>query len=119
MAQQMTRPRIETHFDGRSADVRKIYESILAVARSFGPVNEDPKKTSIHLTNRTAFAGIQTRRDYLILTIKSAHDITSDRISKREQASANRWHLEVKLRTRKDVDSELKAWLHDAYELSS
>jgi len=94
-------------------------ESILAVARSFGPVNRDPKKTSIHLTNRTAFAGIQTRRDYLILMVKAAYDITSDRISKREQASANRWHLELKLRTRGDVDSELKAWLHDAYELSS
>jgi len=119
MTQQVSQPRIDLHFDGRSAEVRKIYESILVVARSFGPVNEDPKKTSIHLTNRTAFAGIQTRRDYVILTVKSAHDITSDRISKREQASANRWHLELKLRTRKDVDSELKAWLHDAYDLSS
>lgn len=119
MTQQLSQPRIDLHFDGRSPEVSRIYESILAVARSFGPVNEDPKKTSIHLTNKTAFAGIQTRRDYLILTIKSAHDIKSDRISKREQASANRWHLELKLRTRKDVDSELKAWLRDAYELSS
>lgn len=119
MAQQVSRPRIDLHFDGRSAEVSKIYESILAVARSFGPVSEDPKKTSIHLTNRTAFAGIQTRRDYLILTVKSAHDIKSDRISKREQASANRWHLELKLRTPEDVDSELKTWLRDAYNLSS
>ena len=119
MAQPLSPPRIELHFDGRSAEVSKFYESIRAVARSFGPVSEDPKKTSIHLTNKTAFAGIQTRRDYLILTVKSAHDITSDRISKREQASANRWHLELKLRTRKDVDSELTAWLNDAYDLSS
>jgi hypothetical protein len=119
MAQPLARPRKEMHFDGRSAEVSKIYESILAVARSFGPVSEDPKKTSIHLTNRTAFAGIQTRRDYLILTVKSAHDITSDRISRREQASANRWHLELKLRTRKDVDSELTAWLREAYDISA
>jgi len=119
MTERLSRPRIEPHFDGRSAEVSKIYESILAVARSFGPINEDPKKTSIHLTNKTAFAGIQTRRDYLILTVKSAHDIRSDRISKREQASANRWHLELKLRTHKDVDSELTAWLHDAYKLSA
>src|SRR6185436_11763304 len=119
MTQQLSQPRLELHFDGRSAEVSKIYESILAVARSFGPINEDPKKTSIHLTNRTAFAGIQTRRDYVILTVKSAHDITSDRISKREQTSANRWHLELKLQTRKDVDSELTAWLRDAYELSA
>ena len=119
MEHQLSPPRIEPHFDGRSDEVSYIYKSILSAARSFGPVNEDPKKTSIHLTNRTAFAGIQTRRDYLILTIKSAHDIKSDRISRREQASANRWHLELKLRTRKDVDSELTAWLHDAYKLSS
>jgi hypothetical protein len=119
MAQPSVRTGVDRHFDGRSPEVRTIYESILAAARRFGPVGEDPKKTSIHLNNRTAFAGIQTRREYLILTIKSDRDITSDRIGRREQASANRWHLELKLRTVKDVDSELKAWLHDAYRLSS
>jgi uncharacterized protein DUF5655 len=119
MAQPSVRTGVDRHFEKCSPEVRVIYESILAAARTLGPVGEDPKKTSIHLTNRTAFAGIQTRREYLILTVKSDCDKKSDRIFKREQTSANRWHMELKLHTRKDVDSELKAWLHDAYEISS
>src|SRR5262245_7728512 len=119
MTQSSVHIGVDQHFNRKSPEVRKVYDSILVTAQTFGPVGEAPKKTSIHLTNKTAFAGVQTRREYLILTIKSDKNITSDRISKREQASANRWHLEVKLSTKKDVDSELKKWLHRAYELSS
>jgi hypothetical protein len=110
---------VDRHFEGRASEVRAIYDAILSVAQTFGPVGEEPKKTSIHLTNRTAFAGVQTRRDFLILTVKSDFDITSSRVVRREQASANRWHLEVKLGSKKDVDTELKNWLKSAYELSA
>ncbi len=109
---------IDSHFDGRSAQVRGIYESIVAVSKEFGPVTEEPKKTSIHLANRTAFAGIATRKDALILTIKSATDIPSPRILKREQVSANRWHLELRLDDPGQVDGELREWLEKAYRIS-
>jgi uncharacterized protein DUF5655 len=109
---------IDQHFEGRSPHVWEIYERILAVARDLGPVGEEPKKTSIHLTNRTAFAGIATRRESLILTLKAESDIQSPRIARREQASAHRWHLEVKLSDPAQVDSELKEWLRQAYLLA-
>lgn len=112
-------PSIADHFTGRSPAVRQIYDRILAVAETFGPVDEDPKKTSIHLNRRTAFAGVATRKDSLILTLKAAHDIHSPRVSKHEQASAHRWHLEVKLTDPAEVDAELGGWLKDAYELSA
>jgi Domain of unknown function (DUF5655) len=98
--------------------VRAIYKRLLNTAKAIGPFTEDPKKTSIHLTRRTAFAGIATRKSALILTIKSATDIKSPRIFKREQASANRWHLEVRLEDPKQIDAELKAWLKAAMELA-
>jgi hypothetical protein len=110
---------VEQHFEGRVAAVREIYDTILAVSSEFGPVEEDPKKTSIHLNRRSAFAGIQTRREYLILTVKSKGDINNARISKREQASANRWHCEIKLTSPADVDGQLIAWLRDSYSISS
>jgi hypothetical protein len=110
--------RIEQHFEGRASVVRDICETILTAARKFGPVIEDPKKTSIHLNRKTAFAGIQTRRAFLILTVKASADIDSPRIAKREQASANRWHHEIKLHSPQDVDTELKGWLSAAYDLS-
>ncbi|HTK25541.1 MAG TPA: DUF5655 domain-containing protein [Pyrinomonadaceae bacterium] len=109
---------VQQHFHGRSPAVREIYDAVVSASRQFGPVIEDPKKTSIHLNNRTAFAGVATRRDFMILTIKSKHDIMSPRIFKREQASANRWHLEVKLLKPDEVDSELTGWLREAYDLS-
>jgi hypothetical protein len=106
------------HFEGRAPAVRAIYRQITSAAKAVGPFKEEPKKTSIHLARKSAFAGIATRKDALILTIKSAADIRSPRIVKREQASANRWHLEVRLEKPSDVDRELKAWLREAIELS-
>jgi hypothetical protein len=104
-----------------TAEVSNPLTRLLATTEGAGcdqPFKEDPKKTSIHLTRRTAFAGIATRKDALILTIKSAADIRSPRIVKREQASANRWHLEVRLDDPAQVDRELKSWLRDAMQLS-
>ena len=55
----------------------------------------------------------------MILTIKSAADIESPRIFKRQRGSPNRWHLEIRLDDPKQVDRELKAWLKDAMKLST
>ena len=98
---------------------RAIYERILGAARTIGPFTEDVKKTSIHLTRKSAFAGVATRKAALLLTIKAPADIKSPRIVKREQVSTNRWHLEVRLESPSDVDRELKAWLEDAMALSA
>jgi hypothetical protein len=106
------------HFDGTSPGVRHIYDIIVAAAREFGPVVEDPKKTSIHLNRKSAFAGIQTRREFLILTVKSTSDIDSPRISKRERTSASRWHHEIKIATDDDIDSQVIGWLRESYRLS-
>src|SRR6185436_3600407 len=79
---------------------------------------EEAEKTSIHLVRHTAFAGIATRRSSLILTLKSESDIRSPRVEKREQTSANRWHVEVRLTDPAQVDRQLTAWLRAAYELA-
>ena len=109
---------INAHFENREAVVRQIYDRLLKSARRFGPVVEDPKKTSIHLVNRTAFAGVATRKSAIVLTIKADSDISSPRIHKSEQASARRFHHELKLTSPSDVDSELVGWLKHAYTLS-
>ena len=113
-----TRPTVQQHFKDRAPAVRAIYDAILTAAKTFGPVRQDPKKTSIHLVRQTAFAGIATRREALILTLKAAADISSDRILKRERASTNRWHLEVRLTAPTQVDRQLVTWLRQAYDLA-
>jgi hypothetical protein len=109
---------VESHFAGKSPAVHATYQRLVDVARKLGPVTEEAKKTSIHLVRHAAFAGVATRRSSLILTLKSATDIRSPRIEKREQASANRWHIEVRLEKPAQVDRQLAAWLKAAYELA-
>jgi hypothetical protein len=111
-------PTVRQHFVGRNPIVRAIYDRIVSAAEAFGPIQQDPKNTSIHLNRRSAFAGIATRKDALILTLKSATDIRSPRIIKREQASANRWHLEIRVEDPEQVDQELTSWLKNAFELA-
>ena len=63
---------VEQHFEKKDATVRATYDALLRVARRFGEVVEEPKKTSIHLVAHSAFAGVATRRNKLVLTIGPA-----------------------------------------------
>src|ERR1700738_1956282 len=102
---------VKSHFDGKDPAVRKIYDRVLKAAGKFGPVVVEPKKTSIHLVNKTAFAGVATRKSAMILTIKSDRKIPSPRIHKSEQTSTRRFHHEVKITSLAEVNSELVTWL--------
>ena len=114
----MKPPSIDDHFDGKLPSVRATYDRIVDVSRRFGDVVQEPKKTSIHLVAKSAFAGVVTRRDKLVLTIKSPVNVKSARVRKSGQLSANRWHFEVHLHAPADVDRDVKAWLRRAYEIA-
>ena len=109
---------VAQHFDKTDPGVRQCYERILDLARALGTFEEDPKKTSIHLVRTTAFAGIATRKQRLILTIKADADIMSPRVKKSERTSANRWHIEIPVEKPTDIDQEIAGWLKNAYALS-
>jgi len=96
---------------------RQLYQELLAAVRPFGPFREEVKKTSIHLVRGSAFAGVHPRKQYLLLTIVADQPVQSLRISKAEQVSRNRWHLDLKLATSLDIDDELVGWLRHAYHL--
>jgi len=111
-------PTVEQHFAGKPDELRDLYDRLVQLAEQFGPVEQDPKKTSIHLNRRTAFAGVAVRKAHLVLTLKFDRPIKSPRIFKSEQTSASRYHHELKLTTPKDLDTEFRSWLKAAYELS-
>ena len=109
---------VRSHFEDKAPVVREIYDALLRASKKLGPVLEEPKKTSIHLANATAFAGVATRKDSLVLTLKSDRKLKSTRIHKTEQVSARRFHHEIKLTAPEQIDAELVGWLKDAYALS-
>ena len=54
---------VDDQFIGKAPDVRAAYDLLVAQLRTFGPVQEQPKKTSIHLANTSGFAGVHTRKN--------------------------------------------------------
>ena len=110
---------VKKHFENRVPEVKATYAAILKAAKKFGPVKEEAKKTSIHLIRKSAFAGVATRKDALLVTIKANADIRSPRVVKHQHASAKRWYVDVRLERPKDVDGELKSWLAAAMALAS
>ena len=110
---------VNYHFINREPVVKAAYAAILNAVRKFGPVIEDPKKTSIHLNRRTAFAGIATRKAALVLTVKSESDVNSPRVMRREQVSKKRWHLEIKVDSPEAVDAEIVSLLEHSYAMSA
>ena len=109
---------VNDHFINKDASVRTLYDQLVLLLQTFGPIQEDPKKTSIHLNRKSALAGVETRKDYLLLNIKSNHAIKNPRIVKAEQVSAKRFHHKVRISSPNDLDEELKTWLEEAYILS-
>jgi Domain of unknown function (DUF5655) len=106
------------HFVNKDPLVRTLYDQLVMLLRTFGPVEEDPKKTSIHLNRKSALAGVETRKNYFLLNIKSDHPIKSPRVEKAEQISSKRFHHKVRISSPNDFDEELKTWLKEAYALS-
>lgn len=109
---------VRDHFENKDPSVRALYDQLISLLRTFGAVQEDPKKTSIHLNRKSALAGVETRKDGLLLNIKSDHPIKSPRIEKAEQISTKRFHHKVRITSSNDFDEELKSWLEEAYLLS-
>src|SRR3970040_300558 len=109
---------VNDHFANKEPSARALSAQLMSILRTFGPVIEDPKETSIHLNRKSALAGVETRKDGLLLNIKSDHQIKSPRIEKAEQVSAKRFHHRVRISSPKDLDEELKTWLKEAYLLS-
>ena len=110
---------VNGHFEGKETVVREIYDALLKILKNRGPIVEAAHKTSIHLIRATTLAGVVTRKNCLILTLKSDHMLTSPRIGKTEKVSANRYHLKLKLKSPLDVNLQLVGWLNHAYMLSA
>ena len=109
---------VNDHFMNKDPVVRSLYDQLVSLLRTFGPIEEDPKKTSIHLNRRSALAGVETRKDYFLLNLKSDHSIKNPRIVKAEQVSTKRFHHKVRISSPNDFEEELKTWLREAYLLS-
>jgi hypothetical protein len=99
--------------------IKKYYDLVMAEVEKFGQLTVEPKKTSIHVNNKSAFLGIHPKKNWLDLNIVTAEPIESERVLKVEQVSKNRFHNQIRIQDTRNIDVELIKWLQDAYKLRS
>ena len=114
MSKQTT---LKKHFVDKDPIVGAIYARLLE-ALKFGKVKEESHLTSIHLINKSALAGVATRKNYILIEFKTNYEIKNSRVDKSEQISRNRFHHRIKLVSPDEIDAQVVKWLKDAYELS-
>jgi len=94
------------------------YAKVIAAVSKLGPVEVEEKKTSLHLTNGRAFAGVHPRANGILLNLVFDGPLENARVHKSAQVSANRHHVEFKLEDPADVDAQMVAWIKRAYSLT-
>ena len=109
----------QEHLQAKDPIVPLIYKKLIKEIQKFGPVKVEPKKTAIHLMNRYGFTTVVVRKNCLNLEIFLNHKIKSKRLSKVEQASANRYNHLITVNSPSDIDEELLGWMKEAYDLKA
>lgn len=102
-------------YSGPKAALRSIHEALMAEIDGFGPFEIAPKKGYVSLRRKKQFAmiGPATNKQVEVgLNMKGVPG--SDRLV--EQPAGGMCNYKVRLASSEEVDSELIAWLKQAYE---
>lgn len=106
---------LESHLVNGSPEVTRIYLALERVVREFGPFRAVPTQTQITLSARTSFAGVTIRKQWLNLELVLTREIEHPRITRVEKVSQRTIVHTVRLRSVRNVDAQLRAWLREAY----
>ena len=90
----------------------------MTAVEKLGPSKLGEKKTSLHLTNGRAFAGVHPCAKGIILNLVLDAPLKHARVHKSEQVSASRHHVEFKLEDPAEIDAQLVSWIKRAYSLT-
>jgi len=108
---------LESHFDGKPSETRRLYEAFHAAVRAHGPVRVLPEKTRIAFQVRMSFAALMTRRGYL-----RGHLVLADRrenacFLKIETISPRNHVHAFELRDAAQLQGDLGKYLGEAYRV--
>jgi Domain of unknown function (DUF5655) len=106
---------LDAHFDGKDANVRKLFQAFLALLRRFGPVTVLPEKTRIAFQVRMSFAALSVRRSYLIGHFVMARRLEHPRFLGVQTISPRNHVHRFRLQQLAELDEEFSDWAREAY----
>jgi hypothetical protein len=108
---------LERHFEGRSTQVRDIFNVFLMELRSQGRVTVLPEKTRIASQTRMSFAQLAIRRNWVTGHLILARRATSPKFTKVETISPRKHVHHFRLETLNDLGSELRMYMAEGHRV--
>jgi hypothetical protein len=108
---------LDSHFAGKSPQVRQTFDRIVRTVRQFGPVSVLPEKTRIALHVRMSFAAVVPRTRYLDGHLVLARRIDNPRFRHIDEYSPRNIVHAFRISRPDEVDAEFAGWLAEAYRV--
>jgi Domain of unknown function (DUF5655) len=105
----------ESHFSGKSEEVRELFDALAAMIKKCGPVKVLPEKTRIAFQVRMSFIAVQVRRNHLIGHFVFARRVEHPRFTRVETFSPRNHLHAFRLDSLADLDDEFAEWIREAY----
>ena len=106
---------IESHFAGKSAEVRAIYDALVKLVERCGPVTVLPEKTRIAFQVRMSFAAVSVRKNHLVGHFVFARRLEDPRFLRVETYSPKNHLHAFRIDRLEDLDAEFESWAREAY----
>jgi hypothetical protein len=106
---------LATHFAGKDAKARELFDAFLKLLKRFGPVAVLPEKTRIAFQRRMSFAAISVRKNYLVGHLVLARRIESPRFLKVETFSPRNHLHAFRIDDPSELDDNFAEWAREAY----
>ena len=110
-----TRNSIDEHFQGKSPEVRELFDALVALIRDIGDVTVLPEKTRIAFQVRMSFAAVSVRQRHLVGHFVFARRVEHPRFLRVETFSPRNHLHAFRLETLQDLDRQFADWAREAY----
>jgi hypothetical protein len=106
---------LERHFEGKSPEVRTLFNVLAGYLRGFGPVTVLAEKTRIAFQVRMSFAAVSVRRAHLVGHFVLARRLEHPRFPRIDTISPRNHVHHFRLSALSDFDDEFVEWAREAY----
>jgi hypothetical protein len=106
---------LELHFARKPAEIRGLFDAVVAEIERCGPVVVVPEKTRIAFQTRMSFAQVTPRTRWLDGHVVLARRVEHPRFRKIETISPRNHVHHFRLAAREDIDAEFAKWIEEAY----
>jgi hypothetical protein len=106
---------LERHFEGKSPEVRTLFNLLAGHLRGVGPVTILPEKTRIAFQVRMSFAAVSVRRAHLVGHLVLARRLEHPRFPRIDTISPRNHVHHFRISELTDLDDQFLAWAREAY----